>query len=32
MKEVKATDECRHELGYKLMRPIVASHFKRKYS
>ena len=31
MKEDKATDECRHELGYKLMKPIVASHFKRKY-
>lgn len=31
MKEVKATDECRHELGYKLMKPIVAGHFKRTY-
>lgn len=31
MKEVKATDECRHELGYKLMKPIVAVHFKRTY-
>ena len=31
MKEIKATDECRHELGYKLMRPIVSWNFKRKY-
>lgn len=31
MKEIKATDECRHEFGYKLMRPIVSWNFKRKY-
>lgn len=30
-KEVKATDECRHEFGYKLLRPIVSMNFKRKY-
>ena len=31
MKEIKATNECRHEIGYKLMRPIVSWNFKRKY-
>lgn len=31
MKEIKATNECRHEIGYKLMRPIVSWNYKRKY-
>ena len=31
MKEIKATNECRHEIGYKLMKPIVSWNYKRKY-
>ena len=31
MKEIKATNECRHEIGYKLRRPIVSWNYKRKY-
>ena len=31
IKEIKATNECRHEIGYKLMRPIVSWNYKRKY-
>ena len=30
MKEIKATNECRHEIGYKLMKPIVSWNYKRK--
>ena len=31
MKEIKASNECRHEIGYKLMKPIVSWNYKRKY-
>ena len=31
MKEIKATNACRHEIGYKLMKPIVSWNYKRKY-